>query len=286
MIVIMKKIFFSLGIIFVLNSLNAQWNTTGPTSTNADINIGGMQFGRLHVKYNIQHPVLFSESLASNGHQNVLSLSKEIGSMLGSWKNPGPIVNAIPTWGFSIDNSDKRLRFTYTDLFNQPSTTWSWNNWPNPPTPVLSWPNVTEVFSINTTNVISLVNMEVKKNLSVSNNLSVSGEFRVKDASGVNQFLIDNAGYVRAREVKVDFQYIPDYVFRPDYKLMSLKDLEKYIEENKHLPNIKSERQYNKEEGVNLGELNLKLLEKVEELTLYLIQQQKEIEELRKIVKK
>jgi hypothetical protein len=282
----MKKTIFSLGIILLINTMDAQWNPTGSTSTNSDINIGGMQFGRFHVKYNIQPLSVWSENLASNGHQNILSLSKEVGSTLGVWPNPSPSVNAIPTWGFSIDNGDKRLRFTYTDLFNQPSTTWSWNNWPNPPTPVLSWPSVTEVFSINTTNVISLVDLEVKKNLSVSNNLSVNGEFRIKDASGVNQFLIDNAGYVRAREVKVDFQYIPDYVFRPDYKLMSLKDLEKYIGENKHLPNIKSEQQYNKEEGVNLGELNLKLLEKVEELTLYLIQQQKEIEELKKIVKK
>ena len=65
---------------------------------------------------------------------------------------------------------------------------------------------------------------------------------------------------------------------------MSISDLENYIKANKHLPNIKGENEYNESEGLSLGEMNLKLLEKVEELTLYTIQQQKELEELKKLV--
>jgi hypothetical protein len=60
--------------------------------------------------------------------------------------------------------------------------------------------------------------------------------------------------------------------------------LEKFIQKEKHLPNIKGENEYEKNEGLSLGEMNLKLLEKVEELTLYTIQQQKQIDELKKLV--
>jgi hypothetical protein len=56
--------------------------------------------------------------------------------------------------------------------------------------------------------------------------------------------------------------------------------LEKFIQKEKHLPNIKGENEYEKNEGLSLGEMNLKLLEKVEELTLYMIQLKKQNEDL------
>ena len=61
---------------------------------------------------------------------------------------------------------------------------------------------------------------------------------------------------------------------------MPLTDVAIFINKNHHLPNIKSEEEIKSEEGIDVGELQLKLLEKVEELTLYVIQQQKEIDEL------
>ncbi|MCE2962234.1 MAG: hypothetical protein ACK5UE_04470 [Chitinophagales bacterium] len=127
----------------------AQWNPLGPKTTNADLNIGGMQFGRFHIKHN-QLPLMAAEiGGASNGHQNVLSLSKEVGNSLSLWPNPpSSTITSIPTWGFAIDNQDNGLRFTYTDLINQPSTIWSWNGSSMTPTPILTWPNVREVFSI------------------------------------------------------------------------------------------------------------------------------------------
>jgi hypothetical protein len=99
-----------------------------------------------------------------------------------------------------------------------------------------------------------------------------------------NVFAVYQNGEVRARKTTVDLQHIPDYVFKEDYKLMELKELETFITKNKHLPNIKSEAEYQKEGGIDLGELNIKLLEKVEELTLYTIQQQKQIDALKKMV--
>jgi hypothetical protein len=72
-----------------------------------------------------------------------------------------------------------------------------------------------------------------------------------------------------------------DYVFAKDYKLMPLAKVEQYIKENQHLPNIPSAAEMVKE-GNDLGKTTVKLLEKIEELTLYVIQQQKEIESLKK----
>lgn len=72
-----------------------------------------------------------------------------------------------------------------------------------------------------------------------------------------------------------------DYVFATDYKLMPLTDLEKYVAENKHLPNIPSAEEVVKE-GIDIGQMTSKLLEKVEEMSLYIIDQNKKIEALQK----
>lgn len=87
-------------------------------------------------------------------------------------------------------------------------------------------------------------------------------------------------GNIRAKEIKVENANWPDYVFKKSYPLSTLQETEKYIEEHGHLPGIPSAEQV-KTNGVNLGEINSKLLQKIEELTLHLIRQQKEIEALK-----
>ncbi len=72
----------------------------------------------------------------------------------------------------------------------------------------------------------------------------------------------------------------PDYVFAPDYELMPLSDLGAFIEENRHLPNLPTAGEM-ETNGINMTQLQLQMLEKVEELTLYTLQQAEEIEELR-----
>jgi hypothetical protein len=72
---------------------------------------------------------------------------------------------------------------------------------------------------------------------------------------------------------------VPDYVFEDDYKLMPLDELEKFVAKERHLPNVPSAKQV-KEGGLNMTEMQMKLLEKVEELTLYNLQQEKKIREL------
>jgi hypothetical protein len=90
-------------------------------------------------------------------------------------------------------------------------------------------------------------------------------------------------GQIHTQEVKVDLtgSVTPDYVFEPDYDLTPLTEVETYVKENKHLPEVPSAKQM-EEEGLNLKEMNLLLLKKVEELTLHLIEQQKQISSLSK----
>jgi uncharacterized protein YbgA (DUF1722 family) len=81
-------------------------------------------------------------------------------------------------------------------------------------------------------------------------------------------------GTIGAREVKVTLDNWSDFVFDSEYKLKDLEDVENYINDNKRLPDIPSESEVIAN-GVNLGEMNAKLLQKIEELTLYLIEQNK-----------
>ena len=72
----------------------------------------------------------------------------------------------------------------------------------------------------------------------------------------------------------------PDYVFASDYNLRSLDEVEAYINENSHLPEIPSAAEF-EENGITLGKMSFDLLKKVEELTLYMIEMKKENEELK-----
>lgn len=83
-------------------------------------------------------------------------------------------------------------------------------------------------------------------------------------------------GKIRTREIRVDQDNWPDYVFKDDYNLPSLEEIQRHIKEKGHLPNIPSARDV-EANGVELGEMNRLLLEKIEELTLYVIEQQKAI---------
>ncbi len=75
-----------------------------------------------------------------------------------------------------------------------------------------------------------------------------------------------------------------DFVFKPNYQLRSLKQLDQYIQANGHLPEMPSSAEV-KKEGIELGKMDAKLLQKIEELTLYLIKMKKENEMLKKEVK-
>ena len=94
------------------------------------------------------------------------------------------------------------------------------------------------------------------------------------------------AGNIIAEEVvvKVQSNWWPDYVFHQDYSLKPLHEVEQFVRTNKHLPGIPSAAQV-EEKGLSMGEMQNKLLQKVEELTLYIIEQDKKIKLLEEKLK-
>jgi len=85
---------------------------------------------------------------------------------------------------------------------------------------------------------------------------------------------LTSAGVLKAKEVQVSLSGWPDYVFGKDYKLPTLNEVEQFITENNHLPNVPSAAEV-EANGIQLGEMNAILIQKVEELTLYIIEQEK-----------
>jgi hypothetical protein len=105
------------------------------------------------------------------------------------------------------------------------------------------------------------------------------GTSKFLDITDNKDYKLSVKGRIRAEEVKV-YNTWADYVFNKEYNLRSLNDLEAYIKANGHLPNVPSAKEVT-EKGLELGEMTKIQQEKIEELTLYLIQQNKEIQELK-----
>ncbi len=102
-----------------------------------------------------------------------------------------------------------------------------------------------------------------------------SGNVLIGQTSQVGNYRLDVKGGVRADSVVVNTTGA-DFVFDENYQKMSLDSLSQYLEKHKHLPGISSSEEM-KKDGVSVGALQTKLLQKVEELTLYVIEQNKEI---------
>jgi len=118
---------------------------------------------------------------------------------------------------------------------------------------------------------------QLYNNVIVANN----GNVGIGTASPTSKLTV--AGNINSREVKVTVDAGADFVFENNYNLPSLDAVDKYIKENKHLPEIASADEM-KKDGINLSEMNIKLLQKIEELTLYTIEQQKNTEKLTKVI--
>lgn len=99
--------------------------------------------------------------------------------------------------------------------------------------------------------------------------------------AGAKILQLEDNGMMRARQIKVDEVSWPDYVFDNTYKLPKLKDVAKFIDKNHHLPGVPSASEI-ESDGLNLGDMQKIQMQKIEELTLYLIEMEKRIEVLEK----
>jgi len=110
----------------------------------------------------------------------------------------------------------------------------------------------------------------------VGNSL-ISGNLGIGTSSPTERLAVN--GKIRAKEIKVENANWPDFVFAKSYALPTLKETEKHIKEKGHLPGVPSAAEV-RANGIDLGEMNAKLLQKIEELTLHLIGMKKENENL------
>ncbi|MES2777894.1 MAG: hypothetical protein V4722_27185 [Bacteroidota bacterium] len=120
----------------------------------------------------------------------------------------------------------------------------------------------------------------LKEYMSISDGGNVYIGTDITDFTKGNGYRLRVQGKIIAEEVRVQLLSTwPDYVFNDDYNLKSLNDVEAYITANSHLPNVPAAAEVEKG-GIALGEMQSKMMEKIEELTLYIIQQNKKIEAL------
>lgn len=114
----------------------------------------------------------------------------------------------------------------------------------------------------------------------VAGNLMVDTD---SNTDGADTYKLSVNGKIRAKEVKC-YTTWADFVFEPNYKLMPLQQVKDFTQEHKHLPDIPSEKEVT-QKGIHLGEMNAKLLQKIEELYLYIFQLEDRIKQLEKTSK-
>ncbi|MCH7411484.1 hypothetical protein MM239_19000 [Belliella sp. DSM 111904] len=220
-----------------------------------------------------------------------------------SWGNQAHFIDAhiinsasgnSPTWGFvggwhdaSVDNSSRRIIIwlrgggtTYYFDANAPVSPTVYDGIQN------SLPYMTPNGSASY-NIKSEIDQYAKVSGTVLNyplhvrggNSAIMGNLGIGTTVPSNKLEVN--GTIRAKEVKLEAINWPDYVFGKDYVLMPLEEVKFFIDREGHLPGLKSAKEY-EEQGVNMLELNQKLLEKVEEVTLHLIKKEEEIGSMKK----
>lgn len=148
----------------------------------------------------------------------------------------------------------------------------------NAPTPFEDW---TLRMDVTNGDVLDWSHDDVSRML-----LKPDGRLAIGTSSFATDYLVNIGGKLIAEEVRVQVEGAwPDYVFEDDYALPSLDQVAKSIQENHHLPGIPSAQEV-EEKGIHLGEMQKAMMEKIEELTLYIIELDKKNQELESQLKR
>ncbi|MGQ7855264.1 hypothetical protein ACUN24_13600 [Pedobacter sp. WC2501] len=147
---------------------------------------------------------------------------------------------------------------------------------------VINTVGITRIIDTKGGSYIRLLDSEIKLNVVQQNGvdisaLSVNAEGNIGIGTSTPKEKLSVNGKIRAQEVKVETANWPDYVFEENYELTSLPSLEKFIKANKHLPEVPSALEIQKS-GLDLGKTQTLFLKKLEELTLILIEKDKQLQ--------
>lgn len=313
----MKKKFFTLGLLFLTfcSSFAQQWsnNSNGGIYTYSNVGIGTTDNQwplRVHSNTAAVLPItgtapgiIFNNSATTDF--SILLYSAAIGlttatgnyfptAIAGDFNIRGGNGRDILFGTLSGTTSVERMRISQNgniNINNSLSVQGTLN------VPIVSSTTLTASSRVTTPliNSTSIVNTSTITSPSVSGtnltftnvnttNLNASNAVKIGNANVPSGYKLAVDGKAICTELKVRATNAwPDYVFEDTYKLRSINELEKFINENNHLPNIPSAKEI-EENGIEVGDMNSKLLEKIEELTLYMIAINKENEALRKEV--
>jgi hypothetical protein len=229
--------------------------------------------------------LLFNSGDAKNGDKNtVMALKGTTTTVNNSLGQPTPLYGALVGIGNTSPVADLDLSYdglvdTFTDHMTAATT--------GAPNKLCLWRGSGVYYGMgtttNTVNYFSGANHSFYTQASSTANRALAG-FISTQGMGVGVTAIP-AGYafavggkMIARELKITATTLPDYVFSPAYRLRPLAEVDTYIQENGHLPEVPSAVEVAREGGINVSEMQATLLKKVEELTLYMIEQHKQLQ--------
>jgi len=303
----MKKLFFILFIGALCFWVNAQsWSLTGNANTNPPTNyMGTTDCQSLIFKTGGYERMRLSKErtyvgIGTSDPQSTLHLHRErldygcdhvaIGIEVGEGKSNTKLfqlTTSIAPQGFLVYYNNNNITFKHYEQANfsleglgggltiAPDGNIGVNT--STPSAKLDVNGSFNAQSANITGTLTANTLNVQK-ASFTGNVNFSGNVGIGISNPGTK--LDVKGTIRAEEVKVCLTQGCDFVFEEDYNLMGLEELEKFIKINKHLPEV-APAAIMEAEGINVSEMSAKLLQKIEELTLYIIDLQKQIEELK-----